>query len=168
MGGRKQRRPVRTKPLPSIPKIFDCPRCEATAIRISMESDIAVIECGNCHLKQTVTEIKAIEEPIDIYGNFLDIYYSQLESSGFEESVELDQQSKNQQTEIEQETVSDESSMETTNDDQPEVIEEPEVEEEEEEEIVEEQQPTGFVPRSKGDVLKKKQKPKVKKKKIIL
>lgn len=162
MGGRKQRRPVRTRPLPTIPKIFDCPRCEATAIRISLESDLAVVECGSCHLKQTVTEIKAIEEAIDIYGNFLDLYYQQIESFT-EESMEQPVSTPSSQEEVTESA--DEPQLE-----EPTSVEETleEKEEAEEEEVEEEEPQVGFIPRAKGDVLKKKQKPKGGKKKNIV
>ena len=167
MGGRKQRRPVRTKPLPSIPKIFDCPQCEATAIRIKLESDLATVECGSCHLKKVVTEIKAIEEPIDIYGNFVDMYYAELDLSKQTESSEIKEIEDTPEI-IEPENVTEEViEADEGGEEEPEVEEESQVEEIEEE-MDEEPEPMGFIPRSKADIKKKKQKPKEKKKKIVL
>ena len=157
MGRKKSNRPVRTRPLPSIPRIFDCPRCEATAIRISMQADVALVECGNCLLKQTITNIKQIEEPVDIFGHFVDDYYNNIE---LHEMPEME-------TEQEVDAIL-ETSGETTNDvaEVEKEVESPLASEEviEEEEVHEEPAPMGFVPRTKGDVLKKKIKEKDSKK----
>ena len=163
MGRKKSNRPVRTRQLPTIPRIFDCPRCEATAIRISMQQDIALVECGNCLLKQTVTNIKQIEEPVDIFGHFVDEYYNNIDMHEMEQpelsevSVEPSMVSQEQSSELEEDL--EESSLE--------IDEELSEEEPEEEQEEEEPAPMGFVPRTKGDVLKKKIKEKDKKKNKI-
>ena len=159
MGRKKSNRPVRTRPLPSIPRIFDCPRCEATAIRISVETDVALVECGNCLLKQTITNIKAIEESVDIYGSFVDEYYNNIELH------EVREESVNTETNFittEDESVIEEGDMDSIEEENQAISEEKEEEPEEEEPAT-----FGFVPRSKGEVLKKKQK-QDKNKKIIL
>lgn len=81
--GRKTRRPVVTKRRPSIPRVFNCPRCEAQAIKIKMDGAeferFAIIDCGRCHINMTVTGIKSWSEPVDVYGDFIDKYYASLE-----------------------------------------------------------------------------------------
>ena len=159
MGRKKSNRPVRTRQLPTIPRIFDCPRCEATAIRISQQEGMALVECGNCLLKQTITDIKSIEEPVDIFGAFVDEYYNNIELYDTEQpevtETPLESAEESSIPSPELEEVVEETTLEG-----PEEIEE-EVEEESEEE---EPAPMGFVPRTKGDVLKKKIKEKDKKK----
>ena len=47
--GRKRKRIVRTKPIPTVPTVFDCPICGAkNAIHIEINRDIrtAIIRCG--------------------------------------------------------------------------------------------------------------------------
>ena len=160
MGRKKSNRPVRTRPLPSIPRIFDCPRCEATAIRISLQSDIALVECGNCLLKQTITNIKQIEEPVDIYGNFVDEYYKNIElHEGSMTEVGIENfGSASMESSLDQTVDSEEKNEEI----EPEIKPEQHLEEVEEEE--DEKIQIGFVPRTKGDVLKKKNKEKDNKK----
>lgn len=162
MGRKKSNRPVRTRQLPTIPRIFDCPRCEATAIRISVQQDIALVECGNCLLKQTVTNLKSIEEPVDIFGSFVDEYYNNIElhemptmdtSSGIEDQAETSLDSE----ELVEQDLTEESVE----------VEAGEEQAEESEEIQEEPKTVGFVPRAKGDVLKKKHKDKDNKKKKV-
>jgi transcription elongation factor Elf1 len=150
MGRKKSNRPVRTRPLPSIPRIFDCPRCEATAIRISVQTDSALVECGKCLLKQTVSNLKAIEEAVDIYGSFLDQYYENIELHEIPEmetEMAISSTTENlSATETDQESEVEETTEITMTADNN--------EEKEEEEPA--PAPMGFVPRTKGDVLKKK------------
>ncbi len=161
MGRKKSNRPVRTRQLPTIPRIFDCPRCEATAIRISMQADVALVECGNCLLKQTITDIKQIEEPVDIFGHFVDEYYNNIDMQEMGQP-EMSETSMESATEPQEAPTEPEEVLEETN------LEEVEEQEEEpEEEQEEEPAPMGFVPRTKGDVLKKKNKEKDKKKNKI-
>lgn len=163
MGRKKSNRPVRTRALPTIPRIFDCPRCEATAIRISRQENMALVECGNCLLKQTITDIKSIEEPVDIFGAFVDEYYNNIELYDTEQpevtETTLESADESSLPTPELEEVVEETTLES-----PEEPEEATAEEELEEE---EPSPMGFVPRTKGDVLKKKNKEKDKKKNKI-
>ena len=160
MGRKKSNRPVRTRPLPTIPRIFDCPRCEATAIRISLQNDIALVECGNCLLKQTVTNIKTIEEPIDIFGNFVDEYYKNIElhENSIPETVAETPTIASVEPQ-EESSISHLETLEGSSFDSEEVHDMTESEQEEEDLF-----PIGFVPRTKGDVLKKKNKEKDSKK----
>ncbi|MFX1250965.1 MAG: transcription elongation factor 1 family protein [Promethearchaeota archaeon] len=75
--GRKRRKKVRTRPRPSLPTIFECPKCESTSIRVEVgkKTGTAEIKCGNkeCGLLEEV-KIKSYDEPVDIYGKWLDKY----------------------------------------------------------------------------------------------
>jgi len=169
MGRKKSNRPVRTRPLPTIPRIFDCPRCEATAIRISLQSDIALVECGNCLLKQTITNIKQIEEPIDIFGNFVDEYYKNLElhESSIVESVSTVEGMSSSEPHMVENPLAENESEHVKIESEEISTELTEADNEEVEKEEEEPAPIGFVPRTKGDVLKKKNKEKENKKKKL-
>ena len=72
--GRKRKRIVRTKPIPTVPTTFDCPICGASkAINIEINRKIrtAVIRCGNCKVQAT-RPIRTIEEQVDVFGDWLD------------------------------------------------------------------------------------------------
>lgn len=73
--GRRRRRvvvPLRIK----VPKIFLCPRCGKKAVRIEMMKGKAraLVQCGNCGLKEELT-ITPSSEPVDIYCKFTDHFY---------------------------------------------------------------------------------------------
>jgi len=72
--GRKRKRIVRTKPIPSLPTVFDCPKCGASkTLNIDIDRKIrtAVILCGRCKT-QIARPIRPIEERVDVFGNWLD------------------------------------------------------------------------------------------------
>jgi transcription elongation factor Elf1 len=72
--GRKRKRIVRTKPIPTVPTVFDCPICGATnAIHIEINRDIrtAIIRCRKCKVQAT-RPIRTIEEQVDVFGDWLD------------------------------------------------------------------------------------------------
>ncbi|MFX1513189.1 MAG: hypothetical protein ACFFCQ_11425 [Promethearchaeota archaeon] len=37
---------------------------------------MAEVSCGNCRLSKEIHGVKKIEEAVDVYGNFLDEFYS--------------------------------------------------------------------------------------------
>ncbi|MHA1513495.1 MAG: transcription elongation factor 1 family protein [Candidatus Hodarchaeales archaeon] len=81
--GRKRKRIVRTKPIPSLPTVFDCPKCGASkTLNIDIDRKIrtAVILCGKCKT-QIARPIRPIEERVDVFGNWLD----ELEAEAKEE-----------------------------------------------------------------------------------
>ena len=72
--GRKRKRIVRTKPIPTLPTVFDCPICgtgKAVHIDIDRKIQIAVIRCGKCRVQAT-RAIRPIEERVDVFGDWLD------------------------------------------------------------------------------------------------
>ena len=83
--GRKRKRIVRTKPIPTLPTVFDCPKCGASkTLNIDIDRKIrtAIIMCGKCKT-QIARPIRPIEERVDVFGNWLD----ELEASTFEGEV---------------------------------------------------------------------------------
>ena len=72
--GRKRKRIVRTKPIPTLPTVFDCPICgtgNSVHIEIDRKIRIAVITCGKCKV-QASRPIRPIEERVDVFGDWLD------------------------------------------------------------------------------------------------
>lgn len=73
--GRKRKRIVRTKPIPSLPIIFDCPLCGTTkAVQIDIKRNlkIAIIKCGKCGFESSPRNLKTLDERVDVYGDWLD------------------------------------------------------------------------------------------------
>ena len=71
--GRRRRRIVRVLKK-TLPKVFMCPQCGMTAVRVRVkEGGLAVVACGSCNLsfEQPITGGK---EPIDVYNQFVDMY----------------------------------------------------------------------------------------------
>lgn len=80
--GRKRKRIVRTKPIPTVPTVFDCPICGASnAIHIELDRNIktAIIRCGRCKVQAT-RQVKTIEEQVDVFGDWLDELLEETES----------------------------------------------------------------------------------------
>ena len=72
--GRKRKRIVRTKPIPTLPTVFDCPLCgtgKSINININRKIRTAVIQCGKCKV-QVTRPIRPIEERVDVFGDWLD------------------------------------------------------------------------------------------------
>ena len=72
--GRKRKRIVRTKPIPTLPTVFDCPKCGGSkTLNIDIDRNIrtAIILCGKCKT-QVTRPIRPIEERVDVYGDWLD------------------------------------------------------------------------------------------------
>ncbi|MHA2073146.1 MAG: transcription elongation factor 1 family protein [Candidatus Hodarchaeales archaeon] len=80
--GRKRKRIVRTKPIPTVPTVFDCPICGASnAIHIELNRQIrtAIIRCGRCKVQAT-RPVRTIEEQVDVFGDWLDELLEETES----------------------------------------------------------------------------------------
>ncbi len=81
--GRKRKRIVRTKPIPTLPIVFDCPICgTANSVNIDIQRKIriAVISCGKCHIQASRT-VRPIEERVDVYGDWLDDLVAEAEQT---------------------------------------------------------------------------------------
>ncbi len=69
--GRRRRKVVRIVKR-TLPKVYGCPNCGVTAVRVQIQPDkIALVSCGNCNLKLRYT-LTGSKEPIDIYNEFVD------------------------------------------------------------------------------------------------
>ncbi len=88
--GRKRKRIVRTKPIPTLPTVFDCPLCGASnSVHIELQRNIktAVIRCGKCKIQAT-RPIRSIEERVDVFGDWLDGIVSERNSESTSGTVE--------------------------------------------------------------------------------
>jgi len=87
VGRRKRKQPVyrRSK---RVPKIFTCPECGEKSVKIEnmRKSVIATVKCGNCGLTKDVL-INSISEPVDAFGDFIDIYYADQELLRLEKRI---------------------------------------------------------------------------------
>lgn len=77
---RKRRKVVAYRPKRTIPNVFQCPYCGKIAITIESgksenREKHAIIKCGNCGL-QAEMNVPTLFQNVDIYGKFLDGFYS--------------------------------------------------------------------------------------------
>ncbi|UCG90129.1 MAG: hypothetical protein JSU57_06650 [Candidatus Heimdallarchaeota archaeon] len=91
--GRKRKRIVRTKPIPTLPTVFDCPICgtgKSVHIEVSRKIKTAVIRCGKCRV-QAARPIRPIEERVDVFGDWLDeLLMEENEDNDFAGSAEAE------------------------------------------------------------------------------
>jgi transcription elongation factor Elf1 len=80
--GRRKRKKVVYKPVRRLPRVFSCPNCGHKTIKTRIEKDKskAMVICGFCELEQQV-EASQITEPVDAFGDFIDIYFKSQEYS---------------------------------------------------------------------------------------
>ncbi len=76
--GRRRRKTTPRRPIRTIPSIFNCPKCGRNAVRVELNRNIgqATIHCGNCDVQATIA-ITPLTEPVDVYGEFVDICANQ-------------------------------------------------------------------------------------------
>ncbi|MHA1819075.1 MAG: hypothetical protein ACTSU2_00975 [Promethearchaeota archaeon] len=87
--GRRKRQKVVYKPVKRLPKVFTCPRCEQkTMVAKKIKgTNKAIVQCGSCGLEQEVDDVE-IYEPVDHFGEFIDIYYSDQELARLKKRAE--------------------------------------------------------------------------------
>jgi transcription elongation factor Elf1 len=81
--GRRKRKKVVLRMAKTIPRIFKCPKCGEVTIRVNMKykkvkDNRVMVKCGHCGLEQEAPYTD-ITEPIDAYGDFIDIFYREQE-----------------------------------------------------------------------------------------
>ncbi|MFX1314938.1 MAG: transcription elongation factor 1 family protein [Promethearchaeota archaeon] len=88
MGRRKRKQPT-YKRVKKVPKIFTCPECGEKSVKVTdikKKGAFATVKCGNCGLTKEVL-VNAISEPVDAFGDFIDVYYADQELQRLEKRI---------------------------------------------------------------------------------
>ncbi len=87
--GRRKRKQQSYKRVKRVPKIFNCPNCGEKSVKVEniRKSAIATVKCGYCGLTKDVL-VNSISEPVDAFGDFIDIYYADQELLRLEKRIE--------------------------------------------------------------------------------
>ncbi|MFX1391271.1 MAG: hypothetical protein ACFE9Z_14495 [Promethearchaeota archaeon] len=87
--GRRKRKQVTPKRVKRVPKIFTCPECGEKSVKVTdlkRKGAFATVKCGNCGLTKEVL-VNSISEPVDAFGDFIDVYYADQELQRLERRV---------------------------------------------------------------------------------
>jgi transcription elongation factor Elf1 len=86
--GRRKRKQQTYKRVKHVPKIFTCPSCGEKSVKVEniRRSAIATVKCGYCGLTKDVI-VNSISEPVDAFGDFIDIYYADQELQRLEKRI---------------------------------------------------------------------------------
>jgi transcription elongation factor Elf1 len=87
--GRRKRKQVSPKRVKRVPKIFTCPECGEKSVKVTdlkKKGPFATVKCGNCGLTKEVL-VNSISEPVDAFGDFIDIYYADQELQRLERRI---------------------------------------------------------------------------------
>ena len=87
--GRRKRKQQTYKRVKRVPKIFTCPNCGEKSVKVEniRKSAIATVKCGHCGLVKDVL-VNSISEPVDAFGDFIDIHYADQELQRLEKRIE--------------------------------------------------------------------------------
>jgi transcription elongation factor Elf1 len=87
--GRRKRKQQTYRRQKRLPKIFTCPQCGEKAVKTEdiKKGPIAKVKCGNCGLEKEVL-VNSISEPVDAFGDFIDVYYADQELQRLSKRVE--------------------------------------------------------------------------------
>lgn len=86
--GRRKRKQQTYKRVKRVPKIFTCPSCGEKSVKVEniRRSAIATVKCGHCGLTKDVI-VNSISEPVDAFGDFIDVYYADQELQRLEKRI---------------------------------------------------------------------------------
>lgn len=87
--GRRKRKQVAPKRVKRVPKIFTCPDCGEKSVKVTdikKKGAFATVKCGNCGLTKEVL-VNSISEPVDAFGDFIDVYYADQELQRLEKRI---------------------------------------------------------------------------------
>ena len=86
--GRRKRKQQSYKRVKKVPKIFNCPSCGEKSVKVEniRKAPIATVKCGHCGLTKDVL-VNSISEPVDAFGDFIDIYYADQELLRLEKRI---------------------------------------------------------------------------------
>ncbi|MHA2007133.1 MAG: transcription elongation factor 1 family protein [Promethearchaeota archaeon] len=88
--GRRKRKQVTQKRVKRVPKIFTCPECGEKSVKVTdikKKGAFATVKCGNCGLTKEVL-VNSISEPVDAFGDFIDIIYADQELLRLEKRIQ--------------------------------------------------------------------------------
>ena len=88
MGRRKRKQPT-YKRVKKVPKIFTCPECGEKSVKVTdikKKGATAIVKCGNCGTSKDVL-VNSISEPVDAFGDFIDIFYADQELQRLEKRI---------------------------------------------------------------------------------
>ena len=87
--GRRKRKQQSYKRVKKVPKIFNCPSCGEKSVKVVniKKTPIATVKCGHCGLVKDVL-VNSISEPVDAFGDFIDIFYADQELQRLEKRIE--------------------------------------------------------------------------------
>jgi transcription elongation factor Elf1 len=88
--GRRKRKQVSPKRVKRVPKIFTCPECGEKSVKVTdikKKGAFATVKCGNCGLTKEVL-VNSISEPVDAFGDFIDIFYADQELQRLEKRIQ--------------------------------------------------------------------------------
>lgn len=100
--GRRKRKQSTYKRVKRVPKIFNCPSCGEKSVKVEKtkkttevpqedgsikEIALATVKCGYCGESKEVL-LYSIGEPVDAFGDFIDIYYVDQELQRLEKRIE--------------------------------------------------------------------------------
>lgn len=87
--GRRKRKQASPRRVKRVPKIFTCPDCGEKSIKVTdikKKGAFATVKCGNCGLTKEVL-VNSISEPVDAFGDFIDIFYADQELLRLEKRI---------------------------------------------------------------------------------
>jgi len=86
--GRRKRKQQSYKRVKRVPKIFTCPECGEKSVKVEniRKSAIATVKCGHCGSSKDVL-VNSISEPVDAFGDFIDIFYADQELQRLEKRI---------------------------------------------------------------------------------
>ncbi len=86
--GRRKRKQQTYKRVKRVPKIFTCPECGEKSVKVRdiRKGPIATVKCGHCGLEKEVL-VNSISEPVDAFGDFIDVYYADQELARLERRI---------------------------------------------------------------------------------
>jgi len=86
--GRRKRKQPTYKRVKKVPKIFTCPECGEKSVKVEnlKKGGIATVKCGNCALSKEVL-VNSISEPVDAFGDFIDLFYADQELQRLEKRI---------------------------------------------------------------------------------
>lgn len=86
--GRRKRKQQSYKRVKRVPKIFTCPNCGEKSVKVEnlKKAAFATVKCGHCELNKDVL-VNSISEPVDAFGDFIDIFYADQEIQRLEKRL---------------------------------------------------------------------------------